>query len=567
LKGGKPVGNILDSIIGFISPEAGARREAWRQNLNELRNYDAGNYDRLNAGWIAYNQSAENTDRYNRETVRARARDLERNSDMANSVIGAYKRNIVGLGVTLQADTPSEKLNDAIEEAWKEWCKKKNCDVTETQSFSQMTRMAVERKKVDGGILFRKCYLRGGVVPFRLQALEVDELDTTAMTPHSKGNRVVGGIEYNSYNKPMGYWIRQYSIDGFSNIDPVYVPAKDIIFIFTKRRPSQIREMSDLSPTITRIRDANEFMTAVSVKERIAACLSVFIKKTISTTGIGRGTTQQTGPRTSYEGKNISPGMIKELNAGDEIQVVNPTGQATDAASYVKLQQRLIGAGQGLSYEATSRDMSQSNYSSARQGIIEDEQTYIEDRELFDEFRDEVYETFIISGVLSGLFDIKDFWNPEKKSKYLAHKWVAAPKPWIDPSKEATATKIALQTGQKTLQQVAAENGRDWKDMIDDMAEVLEYGREKGIELGGIIYDRNTGELTPKDDDEPGENNPVPGSPGTEGEAPGEAAGGPGGQEAGAGGETPGNGQEAPGKAAGDATGGQEAGAKAKDGK
>lgn len=561
------MGNILDSIIGFISPEAGARREAWRQNLNELRNYDAGNYDRLNAGWIAYNQSAENTDRYNRETVRARARDLERNSDMANSVIGAYKRNIVGLGVTLQADTPSEKLNDAIEEAWKEWCKKKNCDVTETQSFSQMTRMAVERKKVDGGILFRKCYLRGGVVPFRLQALEVDELDTTAMTPHSKGNRVVGGIEYNSYNKPMGYWIRQYSIDGFSNIDPVYVPAKDIIFIFTKRRPSQIREMSDLSPTITRIRDANEFMTAVSVKERIAACLSVFIKKTIPTTGIGRGTTQQTGPRTSYEGKNISPGMIKELNAGDEIQVVNPTGQATDAASYVKLQQRLIGAGQGLSYEATSRDMSQSNYSSARQGIIEDEQTYIEDRELFDEFRDEVYETFIISGVLSGLFDIKDFWNPEKKSKYLAHKWVAAPKPWIDPSKEATATKIALQTGQKTLQQVAAENGRDWKDMIDDMAEVLEYGREKGIELGGIIYDRNTGELTPKDDDEPGENNPVPGSPGTEGEAPGEAAGGPGGQETGAGGETPGNGQEAPGKAAGDATGGQEAGAKAKDGK
>ena len=34
-----------------------------------------------------------------------------------------------------------------------------------------------------------------------------------------------------------------------------------------------------MSPTITRIRDANEFMVAVSVKERIAACLSVVIKK------------------------------------------------------------------------------------------------------------------------------------------------------------------------------------------------------------------------------------------------------------------------------------------------
>ena len=502
------MGNILDSIIGWISPEAGARREAWRQNLDQMRNYDAGRFDRLNAGWIAYNQSAEQTDRYSRDTVRARARDLERNSDIGNSVIGAYKRNVMGLGVTLQANTPSERLNDQIETAWKKWCRKQNCDVTETQSFSQMTRMAIKRKKVDGGILFRKCYLKGGVVPFRLQALEVDELDTGAAVPHSKGNRVVGGIEYNAYNKPMGYWIKQYSVDGFSNIQPVYVPAKDIIFIFTKHRPSQIREISDMAPTITRVRDANEFMTAVSVKERIAACLSVFIKKIVpSTTGIGRGFQNATpaGPEHSYEGKTIAPGMIKELNAGDEIQVVNPTGQATDAASFIKLLQRMIGAGQGLSYEATSRDMSQSNYSSARQGIIEDEQTYIEDKELFDEFRDEVYETFVISGVLSGLFDIKDFWDPDKKEKYLAHKWVAAPKRWIDPLKEVQAMKIAIQTGHKTFQEAAAENGRDWKDVVDDMAEVLEYGREHGLELGGVIYDRQASELKPSDEEDEGE--------------------------------------------------------------
>ena len=37
--------NWLDGIIGFISPEWGARREAWRQSLTEMRNYDAGNYE------------------------------------------------------------------------------------------------------------------------------------------------------------------------------------------------------------------------------------------------------------------------------------------------------------------------------------------------------------------------------------------------------------------------------------------------------------------------------------------------------------------------------------------
>lgn len=486
----------LDNLISFLSPAAGFRRETWRQSLEEMRHYDAGDYSRLNSGWLAYNQSAEQTDRSSRDTIRARARDLERNSDIANSVIGAYRRNVVGRGYTLRAKTDSEELNKQIQEAWGEWCKRKNCDVTETQSFNQMLRMAERRKKVDGGILFKKCYINGGLLPFKLQMLEVDELDIGHTSPHNPGHRVIGGIELNSYNKPVGYWISQYSMDGSSQIESSYIPAKDIIFYFTKDRPSQVREMSDLAPTITRVRDTNEFMTAVSVKERIAACLAVFVKKIIPTTGnFARGIHLNDGrPREDYDGKKISPGMIKELNSGDEIQIVNPSGQATDATSYIKLQQRLIGAGQGLSYEATSRDMSQSNYSSARQGIIEDGQTYIEDIEnLTENVMDEVYETFIISGVLTGLFDIPDFW--EHKRDYFRHKWVVSPKPWIDPEKEANATKIALETGQKTYQQVAAENGRDWKEQIDETVEVLEYAREKGIEMGGVIFGRPETEI------------------------------------------------------------------------
>ncbi len=484
--------NWLDGVISFISPERGTKREAWRKSLEELRNYDAGSNDRLNAGWRAINQSAEITDRYSRDNVRARARDLERNSDMMNSVIGAYKRNVIGGGYTLQVKTKDEETNEIIEKAWKRWCKKQNCDVSGTQSFNQMIRMAVERKKVDGGILFLKRYTDDGMVPFKLQVIEVDELDSSHMIPKKSGNKVIGGIEFNSYNRPVGYWIRQYSLDGFEIMDPVYIEAKDVIFYFTKKRPSQVREMSDMSPTITRIRDSNEFMTAVSVKERIAACLSVFIKKAIPGSGLGRtGTAPQS--KTEYEGKTLSPGMIKELNAGDEVQVVNPAGQGADATSYIKLQQRLIGAGQGISYEATSRDMSESNYSSARQGMIEDELTYGEEVELLMEIMDEIFETFVISGYLNGLFNLPDFWN--KKYEYLEHEWIKAPKKWIDPLKEANANRIALNTGQKTFKQIAAENGRDWKEQIDEIYEVLKYGKTKGIEMGGVIFGKKQDEL------------------------------------------------------------------------
>ncbi len=495
--------NWLDNLISFFSPEWGARREAWRQNLEEIRNYDAGDYSRGNANWRVMNQSAEYTDKYSRDNVRARARDLERNSDMMNSVIGAYKRNVIGGGYTLQTKTGNDKLNDTIEAAWKKWCKKQNCDVTGTQSFMQIMRMCVKRKKVDGGILIVKRYTKDGFLPFKLQTFEVDELDNSQMTPKNQGNKVVGGIELNEYNKPVGYWIRQYPVDSLALTAPVYIDAKDVIFMYTKHRPSQVREISDMSPTITRIRDANEFMVAVSVKERIAACLSVFIKKTIPTTGIGnigRGIGGAAGERQDYQGKSITPGMIKELNAGDEIQVVNPAGQATDAASYIKLQQRLVGAGQGVSYEATSRDMSQSTYSSTRQSIIEDDMTYAEEKELLIEVMDEIYETFVISLWLTGSIKVKDFWD--KKDMYLDHTWIVAPKKWIDPQKEANANRIALATGQKTFKQIAAEQGKDWKEQIEEIAEVLNYAKELGIDMGGVIFDRPKNELYEEEEGE-----------------------------------------------------------------
>ena len=318
--------NILDRLIGWINPQAGAEREAWRQALEEMRHYDAGSYGRANANWYAINQSAETTDRYSRDVVRARARDLERNSDVMASVISPFIRNVVGKGLILQAETENQELNKEIEKLWKVWTKKRNCDVTGTQSLNQMLRMAVRRKKVDGGILFVKRYTKGGVLPFKLQLFETDELDASQIAPKHQGNRVVGGIEYDRFNAPVGYWIRQYTLDGMSISEPVFLKADDVIFYFSKRRPSQLREMSDMSQTVTRVRDVNEYITAVSVKQRIEACFGIAVKRNNPTSGIGRMPTQN-GPVQTYAGKTVTPGMILEMNPGEEIQAINPQGQ------------------------------------------------------------------------------------------------------------------------------------------------------------------------------------------------------------------------------------------------
>lgn len=479
--------NVIDRLIGAVSPKRGAQRAAWRGQYEAYRgNYDASDSGRLQSQWNTQNLSAEMTDRYERDTVRARARDLERNSDVMNSVTRAFRRNVIGAGLQVRITTGDAEVDRTLEGAWIRWCRKFNCDVTGQQSFSQIVRMCVQRKVVDGGVLIVKRYTNQGFLPFQLQVLEVDELDVTQIQPKKKDNKVVGGIEYNRWNRPEGYWIRQYSIDGYTPLVPMYLEAKDVIFYYAKKRPSQVREISDLSLVLTRIKDMNEFMTAVTIKEKIAACLAVFIKK-ITPSGSSPGRTARLMQnQTNYEGKRVVPGMIMEMNAGDEAQMLNPAGQGTDAAAFLKGQQRLISSAGGLSYEATSRDMSETNYASARQSMIEDDLTYDEERELLIEaFMDEVYESFVISCWLKGIIAPVDFW--ENKEAYLAHEWVVIPKRWIDPYKEANANGVALKTGQKTFQQICAENGRDWKKVVDEMAEAQEYARAKGIDLLAMI--------------------------------------------------------------------------------
>ena len=167
----------LDDVIATISPATAYKRETYRQAYTALKGYyDAADKTGINQNWRVSNTSAEFTDRYSRDDVRARARDLERNSDVMNSLTGAFKRNVVGGGYRIQVQTEDAELNKKIEKAWKKWCKAKNCDVTGTQSLNQIIRMAVERKRIDGGILFVKRYTKQAFVPFQLQMLEVDEL-------------------------------------------------------------------------------------------------------------------------------------------------------------------------------------------------------------------------------------------------------------------------------------------------------------------------------------------------------------------------------------------------------
>jgi capsid protein len=127
---------------------------------------------------------------------------------------------------------------------------------------------------------------------------------------------------------------------------------------------------------------------------------------------------------------------------------------------------------------------------------------------------DNIYEAFIDACFLAGLLKKAGYWTD--KDAYYGHEWIKQPKAWIDPLKEASATKTALNFGIKTFKQVSAENGRDWKAQIDDIVEVNEYAKGKGLDLEGVLFGAKKAEETPPDGagDDDGSESPDPGADG-----------------------------------------------------
>lgn len=472
--------NLLDSIISYISPEAGARRKAYR---DMMRYYSAGEVNRYNHRWLPMDiPDQENAEAGERNLIRSRCRWLERNSDLANSIISAMVRNVVNTGIRPQARCANEALNTRIEALWNEWTRPENCDVSGQMGFYEIQRMIVQRKTVDGEILVKLVYTNRGKFPLKLQLIRPDLLDESLLT--GAGKRIVrGGIELDSALRPVAYWIKKKSADGWETAGSERLPAKDILHLWTKKYPDQIRGISDLAPVAKHIRELEEYLTAENIAAFMAACYSIFITK--ENYGVGRMGQIDDSLR-DIEGKpveKVRPGMIVRLAPGEKINAANPGRPSSTASDITALYTKMIGSGVGLSYEMVSRDFAGSSYSAARQGNLEDRRTFQPMQQwLITHFCEPVYRAFLDAVYLKGLADMPGYTS--RPEDYRKAEWVAPGWQSIDPEKEMQADILALKSGTLTLAQQCAEHGCDWRDQLTQMAKEKETAESMGLTLG-----------------------------------------------------------------------------------
>ena len=484
--------NIIDRTIAFFAPQKAWERMQYRRALG---GYKAGDQNASRANWQPMIGTGESINKVSRDRMRARARDAERNSDIANGILLAYQRNVVGRGFNLQARTEDDTFNKAAEKLWRHWSKPENCDLTGQQSLREMLNMITQRTQVDGGIVIVKTYVQDKKYPFKVQIREVDDIDAMGRMEAENGNVICNGIELDQYNRPVAYYLKETDPNGFSDYKVTRVEADRIIYFWQRRRPTEYREISRLARTLPRIRDTDDYLDTVSFAHKIAASLALVITQKFPdgiAGGIGRkvqGLLEKMGEPIPEDQKiqGFTGGDILYLQPGQDATSVVPTGAAAETKDFTTTQQRLAAAGQGLSHESASRDVSEVNYSSARQNLLEDENTYLDmQMSLIEHVLSKLYEEVIKAGYQTGMIDAQkypDFW--ERLEEYLEHEFIPQGMPWIDPLKEANAKKIGIESKTLTRKALAASEGKDWKEELEQLAAEQKMMEELGLIVKG----------------------------------------------------------------------------------
>ena len=468
------LGSFVDDLKSIFAPEAALKSTATRMGYF---GFEAAHETRKDA-IFPWDGPAEGMNKASRATLRARARDLERNNPITNSIIMAIKNNVVATGFNMQARSDNEIYNKRIEELWDEWTHYENCDYTQRQSLDDLLKLISRRKQVDGGILITFPIDRQRRIPLTIQLHEVDEL-TAENVPLQNGNILSDGVECTAEGVPVAYWITQTDVDGFTIAEPKRIKAQDAIFLWDRTRVSQFREITPMASTIVTTKDVGDYNNAVAFQQKTAACTSAFVETTNTAGAMGRMAMQE---QNKPNIEQIKGGRVQYLNPGETVKMLIPSGQAAEVGNYLPLQQRMIAAAQGLSLESTSRNVERVNYSSARQNLLADELTYKQMRkELIEYFLRPLFKRFVNVCYLAGLLDGTGF-KPDDLQYYKAV-WLAPSLGWIDPKKEAEANSINLGNGGLSFQQYCAAQGADWRERIDEMAEVQEYAESKGVEL------------------------------------------------------------------------------------
>lgn len=405
--------------------------------------------------------------------VAARAHDAVRNNPYAARIVDVWTANLVGTGIT----TSWQDAGHAA--AWERWSQSAECDVSGAGSLAAVQELAVRAMVQSGEALIwrvRAPANAANAVGLQLMVLEGDRLDWT-YTSVIGGNRVIQGVEINDLGRPVAYHILRDSQDGtYLPITQgrVRVPAEDIIHLYRRRRPGQLRDVSWLAPILWSLRDLGEYDTALLRKAYVEACLALVVSGDGADTVSGQDNANLLRDASGRVIESIEPQMILYRDGPGEVATVSPSSGGSHLG-YAKRTLEGAAVGTGLTYDQVSGDLTNANYSSLRAGKIEFRR-HLEQLQytlLVPVMCDRIAQWFHERGVETGILDAQ---------KPGVRHVPPAPE-MVDPAKDGAALLMLVRAGFISPQEVAGMLGSDYDRVIRDIAEANALADDLGLVL------------------------------------------------------------------------------------
>lgn len=485
--------------------ERGMPKPKWAPVRAAMRMFEATKQDRLTGDWLTHPVTAEWLIRQHQRVLVARAREQAVNNDYAKAFIRMCRQNIVGpKGVMLQAQSRDEKgaldtlANQAIESAFAKWGHRDSCDVAGRQSWRSLQASAVVSACKDGEFMFRKIFGQdAGPFGFALQVLDpqrchpqFDQYDLP------DGRFIRAGIEFNQYGRPIAYHFTvAKESDAFYNYSYAglhyhRIPAEEIIHGFLPEMVGQKRGLPWMATGLFRMKQLVGFENAAIVNARIGAS-----KMGVIQWKEGRGPEFEEDEQLGFE-MSAEPGEFPVLPEGAELHEWNPQYPSGEFATFNKAMLRGIAAGFGVLYNNLANDLEGVNFSSIRQGTLDEREHWKEMQEwLIESLIQPVFETWLPRALLGGHITVKGRpLKPERIDRYAVVSWQPRRWAWIDPQADIQAAVTAKNHLLDSPGRIIREQGRDPSDVWREIASDIDEMRAAGIPdefIKAAILDKN----------------------------------------------------------------------------
>lgn len=470
-----------------------------------MRMFSGSKQDRMTSDWLTHPVTAEHLIRQHQRVLVARAREQAVNNDYARAFIRMARQNIVGpKGVMLQAQSRDEKgaldtlANQAIEAAWDKWGHRSSCDVAGQQSWRSIQAGAVQSAVKDGEFMLRKVYGKdAGPFGFALQTLDpqrcnpqFDQFDLP------DGRFIRAGIEFNQYGRPVAYHFTvAKESDAFYNysyagLNYHRIPAEEVIHGFLPEMVGQKRGLPWMATGLFRMKQLVGFEDAAIVAARIGAS-----KMGVIQWKEGRGPEFDDDELESFE-MTAEPGEFPVLPEGAELHDWNPQYPSGEFAMFNKAMLRGIAAGFGVLYNNLANDLEGVNFSSIRQGTLDEREHWKEMQEwLVETLIQPVFESWLPRALLGGHITVKGRpLKAERIDRYSVVSWQPRRWAWIDPRADVQAAVMSKNNLLQSPGQIIREGGRDpsdvWREIAADILEMRTAGIPDSF-IQAAILDKN----------------------------------------------------------------------------